>query len=132
MSSLDSAGIHISILKLPESEKNTIISCLDDPTDAPQWPGNVYSVPPQYPRAPFQDEEKIEIPKLGKKFNEKQECLFKECLKKASEAIIEKENFLNDLDRGCGDGDCGTTLKQLADSKKSEYSSKIFYTSYKE
>lgn len=118
MSSLDSVGVHISILKLPEREKTIIISCLDDPTDAPQWPGNVYSLPPQFSRPPFQDEGKMEFSRIGKQFSKSQENLFKECLRRASLSIVKEENFINDLDRGCGDGDCGSTLKQLADSNK--------------
>ena len=116
MSSLGSVGVHISILKLPENEKNTIIGFFDEPTDAPHWPGRVYSVPPVCPRIPFEEEAKIEIPKMGIQFNESQQKLFKECLRNASQAIIKEENHLNDLDRGCGDGDCGTTLRHLAES----------------
>ncbi|XP_033214433.1 triokinase/FMN cyclase-like isoform X2 [Belonocnema kinseyi] len=128
MSSLDSVGVHISILKLPENEKSIIISCLDDPTDAPQWPGNVYSPPPQFPRLPFEEAGKTEFSEIGKQFSKSQEHLFKECLRRASLSIITEENFINDLDRGCGDGDCGSTLKQLADSILSSLD--IFKTSH--
>lgn len=115
MSSLDGAGVHVSILKLPEEEKHLILNCLDDPTEAPQWPGKSYTLPSQRTKFSMK-EETIKIPKLGKKFTENEERLFKKCLLKASQEIIEKENYINDLDRGCGDGDCGSTLKQLAEA----------------
>ncbi|XP_051174082.1 triokinase/FMN cyclase-like isoform X2 [Leptopilina boulardi] len=115
MSSLDSVGIHISILKFPENEKEQIINCLDDSTDAPQWPGKSFTVPFESEKFSIKEETVI-FHKLGKKFNEHEERLFKECLLKASQAIIDKENYINDLDRGCGDGDCGSTLKQLAEA----------------
>ena len=33
------------------------------------------------------------------------------CVTKVCEALINNEEKLNELDRGSGDGDCGTTLK---------------------
>ena len=40
--------------------------------------------------------------------------LFKRCLRGVCGALIEKEEELNELDRGSGDGDCGSTLAQGA------------------
>lgn len=127
MSSLDGAGVHVSILKLPEEEKHLILNCLDDPTEAPQWPGKSYTLPSQRTKFSMK-EETIKIPKLGKKFTENEERLFKKCLLKASQEIIEKENYINDLDRGCGDGDCGSTLKQLAEGE--DHKIKTIFTNY--
>ena len=43
--------------------------------------------------------------------SEKGENLMKHCLKFLSQNLPKYEKLLNDLDTGCGDGDCGTTLK---------------------
>ncbi|XP_076183011.1 triokinase/FMN cyclase isoform X2 [Ptiloglossa arizonensis] len=114
MTSLNSAGIHITLLKLPECHKDLFISCLDDPTDAPQWPGCTYSIPLKNKQIVTRDNVTRNIKQVGIEINSKQQNLLKQCLKSACESIIEKETLINDLDRGCGDGDCGTTLKRLA------------------
>ncbi|XP_043479204.1 triokinase/FMN cyclase-like isoform X2 [Leptopilina heterotoma] len=116
MSSLNSSGVHVSILKLPANEEKEIINYLDDPTEAPQWPGKSYTIPSSKREKFSVEEERVTFNKLGKKFNKHEERLFKECLLNASKAIIDKENYINNLDSGCGDGDCGSTLKLLADA----------------
>lgn len=114
MTSLDSAGMHISILKIPKCNRDLYISCLDATTDAPNWPGCVYSVPGE-PRAEYEEEKRQNVKKLGKKLNEPATKLVEECLRSACNRIIANETELNSLDRGCGDGDCGFTHKKLAD-----------------
>ena len=37
--------------------------------------------------------------------------MLKKCVASVCEALISEEEKLNELDRGSGDGDCGTTLK---------------------
>ncbi|XP_012275857.1 triokinase/FMN cyclase isoform X2 [Orussus abietinus] len=114
MTSLDSAGIHISMLRLPEHSKAILIECLDDKTEAPCWPGRYYSKKPSKPKEPLIEEKRKRSPKIGRALTEQQDNLLKMCLKKACDAIMEKEDLINELDRGCGDGDCGTTHKELA------------------
>ncbi|XP_076626075.1 triokinase/FMN cyclase isoform X1 [Colletes latitarsis] len=114
MTSLNSAGIHITLLKLPESHKDVFVSCLDDPTDAPRWPGCAYSIPLESKQTTVHEKVTRSIKQVGIQIDAQQQNLLKLCLKRACECLIEKENFINDLDRGCGDGDCGTTLKRLA------------------
>lgn len=116
MTSLNSVGVHISLLKLTESHRDTFVKCLDDETAAPCWPGRSYSVPSTVPRAPFKTAERKKAEKTGISLSTREQCLIKLCLENACTAIIEKETHLNELDRGCGDGDCGSTLKRLADS----------------
>lgn len=115
MTSLNSAGIHITLLKLPEDIKTTLLKCLDDPTDAPRWPGCVYSIPSTATRKSDELQIKRRVEKIGAEMSVQEQRLLKRCLENACAVIIEKENYLNDLDRGCGDGDCGTTLKRFAD-----------------
>ncbi|KZC10644.1 Bifunctional ATP-dependent dihydroxyacetone kinase/FAD-AMP lyase (cyclizing) [Dufourea novaeangliae] len=114
MTSLNSAGIHITLLKLPENYKDMFISYLDSPTAAPRWPGCAYSVPLKSRRTTIQVKVTEGAKQIGIKVNTQQQNLLRQCLKSACERIIEKETVINDLDRGCGDGDCGTTLKRLA------------------
>jgi len=116
MTSLNSAGIHISLLKLTESHGDTFVKCLDDETMAPCWPGRDYSIPLTITRTPFKTAAKKKAEKIGISLNAREQDLIKLCLENACTAIIEKESHLNELDRGCGDGDCGSTLKRLADS----------------
>ncbi|KAF7994103.1 hypothetical protein HCN44_011372 [Aphidius gifuensis] len=113
MTSLDSAGIHISIFKIPIDNKNLYISCLDDTTDAPSWPGCVYSFP-RNKKINYQEDKHQVIKKTGRKLDDNKMEILEECLRSACENIIENEIKLNSLDRGCGDGDCGYTHKKLA------------------
>ncbi|KAL6261264.1 hypothetical protein P5V15_008786 [Pogonomyrmex californicus] len=116
MTSLNSAGIHISLLKLTKEHGNVFVECLDEETTAPCWPGCNYSVSSTLTNSiPFRDTKKKEAEMIGISLNVRDQHLIKSCLENASAAIIEKEAYLNELDRGCGDGDCGSTLKRFAD-----------------
>lgn len=116
MTSLNSAGVHVSLLKLTGSHANVFVECLDDETTAPCWPGRGYSVPTTVARVPStENTERRTAEKIGASLDVREQRLMKSCLENACQAIIEKEAYLNELDRGCGDGDCGSTLKRLAD-----------------
>jgi len=117
MTSLNSAGIHVSLLKLTESHRDTFVECLDNETMAPCWPGGNYSIPSSVAHDSSEDNNEKEEAgrKIGVSLNGREQQVMKLCLKNACVAIIEKEAHLNELDRGCGDGDCGSTLKRLAD-----------------
>lgn len=115
MTSLNSAGIHVSVLKLTESHGDVFVKCLDEETTAPCWPGCSYSIPSTITRIPFKVAEKKESEKIGISLNVREQRLIKTCLENACAAIVEQETYLNELDRGCGDGDCGSTLKRFAD-----------------
>ncbi|CAK9816732.1 Triokinase/FMN cyclase [Anthophora quadrimaculata] len=114
MTSLNSAGVHITLLKLSEKSKDVFLKCLDEPTDAPKWPGCAYSIPSESAQTVVQHKQVQIVEKIGTEINKDLQNLLKECLKNACENIIQKEAHLNDLDRGCGDGDTGSTLKRLA------------------
>lgn len=115
MTSLNSVGIHVSLLKLIESHGDTFVECLDEKTTAPCWPGCAYSIPSIRTGAPSKDTEKGKMEKIGISLNLRDQLLTESCLRDACTAIIAKEAYLNGLDRGCGDGDCGSTLKRFAD-----------------
>ena len=41
----------------------------------------------------------------------------KECVEKVCSALVAAEEELNELDRGSGDGDCGSTFKSGAEGE---------------
>ncbi|XP_029049358.2 triokinase/FMN cyclase-like isoform X3 [Osmia bicornis bicornis] len=114
VTSLNSAGVHITLLKLPEANKKVFLSYLDEPTSAPKWPGCAYSIPSESAPPIIQDKVLRKIKKIGIQIDSKQQVVLKQCLQSSCKSLIEKEAYINDLDRGCGDGDCGSTLKRLA------------------
>lgn len=120
MTSLDGAGVQISVLRLGDHHEASLVSCLDEATSAPSWPGSAYSVPPSLSRGiPFKPdwEDEKRIARVGPALNEEEENLLRKCLENACRAITEKENEINELDSGCGDGDCGSTMRRLATGK---------------
>ncbi|KAL0112622.1 hypothetical protein PUN28_012122 [Cardiocondyla obscurior] len=117
MTSINSVGIHVSLLKLTENY-DTFVECLDQETEAPCWPGRAYSIPSTLTSAPALKEAPLgrgKIEKMGVPLNARDQRLIKLCLTNACTAIVEKEAHLNKLDGACGDGDCGSTLKRLAE-----------------
>ncbi|XP_014236373.1 triokinase/FMN cyclase-like [Trichogramma pretiosum] len=116
MSSLDSAGVHVTCLKLAAADDSFIIEALDQTTNAPKWPGGSLSIPST--REPIKKSLEVDQKEskclLGPALNKKQTELMKICLNKACGEIIHEERTINDLDRACGDNDCGSTLKRLA------------------
>ncbi|KAG5318886.1 TKFC cyclase, partial [Pseudoatta argentina] len=116
MTSLNSVGIHISLLKLTENHGDVFVDCLDEKTTAPCWPGCTYSISSTSTplSTPLKDGKKEKVEKIGIFLNVTDQRLIKLCLKNGCIAVIEKEAYLNELDRGCGDGDCGSTLKRFA------------------
>ncbi|XP_050472812.1 triokinase/FMN cyclase-like isoform X3 [Bombus huntii] len=114
MTSLNSAGVHITLLKLSGDDKSFFLGCLDAPTVAPKWPGCVYSISTENARKVVQDPVARTVETIGMEITLELQNLLKQCLKSACESIIQKETHLNDLDRGCGDGDTGSTLNRLA------------------
>lgn len=46
--------------------------------------------------------------------------VMRSCVSEVCDCLIRNEERLNDLDRGSGDGDCGTTLKAGSSGKLRE------------
>eukprot|EP00850_Spirogloea_muscicola_P009124 SM000050S17049 [mRNA] locus=s50:599048:605013:+ [translate_table: standard] len=112
MTSLDMAGISITVLKVDDG----VLQRLDAPTSAPAWPVACSgprpptTVPIPLPPAPADDEPSSERPKELTD----QGRLFEAAIRSAAEAIIEIAPSLNDWDSKVGDGDCGSTLSKGA------------------
>lgn len=122
MTSLDMAGLSITIMKSDES----ILKRLDAPTKAPAWPvcseGNrpPAKFPVPLPPAPSMKDDEIvapsqELSKLG--------CILEAAIEASATEIINIKDSLNEWDGKVGDGDCGTTMYRgataiLEDMKK--------------
>lgn len=117
--SLNMAGVQICLLKLTNSTRELFLKALDYPTDAPGW---IWKPPnPNLQKIILKEEIKNEnlIPR-GASLDSKSAGFVKKCLINISIAMIANEKRLNELDSGCGDGDCGTTLRHLAQEIKKQ------------
>lgn len=111
MTSLEMAGILISILKVTENPE--WLELLDEPTLAPAWPTPLMSVtsPDRFnqdlvePSPSTTEEWKMK----GVSLSEEGSRIVGKILQESAEAILSIEDRLNTLDSGCGDGDCGLT-----------------------
>lgn len=135
MTSLNSAGVHVTLLKLPDKHKSFFLKCLDAPTDAPKWLGSKFSIPLEPAEPIIQHEVIRKVDKTGIELSSDLQNLLKNCLKNACDNAIKEEEHLNDLDRGCGDSDAGSTLKRLAMSTyflycKNRLKKKIIFVSF--
>ena len=88
---------------------------LDAPTLAPAWPAVLQSasgperVTPSRVGGTRKEEEELRMMK-GAKLGSEGEEKVKAALEELTKQLISMEQRLNELDSGCGDGDCGSTL----------------------
>lgn len=50
-------------------------------------------------------------------FTDREAMVMRQCLLSVAKSLRTSETKLNELDSGCGDGDCGSTLCRLGDGK---------------
>ncbi|XP_076318345.1 triokinase/FMN cyclase-like isoform X2 [Tachypleus tridentatus] len=112
MSSLEMAGVSITILKLTP----LLVNCLDAPTSAYAWP-NCYlpaGAKKRFTPEPIKSYSiASEVPKLETKcpkISQKGEAIIRHAVSFSCSALVSCEKQLNCLDREGGDGDCGSTL----------------------
>ncbi len=109
LSSLDMAGVSISLMRLDEER----LKLLDAPTTAPAWP----NVPRMRPGLP---QERIisstdEMPTFqGGPAETEQGKRMERAIRAACDSVLEEESRLTDLDRVTGDGDLGINLAHAA------------------
>lgn len=111
MTSLDMRGVHISVLRLQDPQWLTL---LDDPTSAPSWP-KPYMMKSKLPHdihVPKMDDHTKEKKVSGLVLDSNSASYFRKCMESVVASVPYHESHLNDLDAGCGDGDCGATLCQ--------------------
>ena len=110
LSSLDMAGISISVLGLNEGW----LPWLDAPTTAPSWP----NVPRQRPRtrfAPITTNVVTPVKSAGAGNTPSETgAKLKRAIKAACQALIEAEPELTEMDRVTGDADLGASMKRGA------------------
>ncbi|NP_001148575.2 3,4-dihydroxy-2-butanone kinase [Zea mays] len=122
MTSLDMAGLSITIMKSGES----ILKRLDAPTKAPAWPvGSEGNRPPAkfpvpLPPSPSMKDDEILAPSQELS---KQGCILEAVIEASATEIINLMDSLNEWDSKVGDGDCGSTMYRgataiLEDMKK--------------
>ncbi|XP_052755074.1 triokinase/FMN cyclase-like [Galleria mellonella] len=114
-SSLEMHGFNISVLHLNKEQGDFWLGLLDDPTTAPGWPAGVLSVGDH---DNIRDDETVlqsftRKAAVGPSLSKQQQDIFRGCLQSAAEELIQSEALLNRLDSGCGDGDCGITIKKF-------------------
>nr|CAD7423332.1 unnamed protein product [Timema monikensis] len=120
MTSLDMAGVQVSVLKLRGHEEDWL-GYLDATTEAPAWPGGPLSIPSPDKSSDSQAEADTlsladsRIQERGPAISQGGSAVLTQCLKAIARALIDSEQRLNELDSGCGDGDCGTTLRLFAE-----------------
>lgn len=112
MTSLETSGVQVSILRLSDVDW---LRCLDAPTSAPAWPGRPSSIPPVSKSCSSASEVKsAETKNFGPELEHSLAEIVKEALEAAALDLIKHTDKMNELDSGCGDGDCGSTLARLA------------------
>jgi len=120
ITSLEMAGMSISILKLKENW----VDYLDKDGSSPAWKFPITSKLSRTrktpaPLKPLTADSTSESKPVGKsaiQLTPAQVELFRSVIQSVCKALIQSEERLNLLDSGCGDGDCGTTLKNGAEA----------------
>jgi triose/dihydroxyacetone kinase / FAD-AMP lyase (cyclizing) len=105
LSSLDMAGISISVLGLNEDR----VRWIDAPTPAPAWP-NLLKQPPGVPSFEIPTSESLVGGIAGSEHDTKP----KRAIEDACQALILAEPELTELDRMTGDGDLGVSMARAA------------------
>ncbi|GAB2219609.1 hypothetical protein Droror1_Dr00007246 [Drosera rotundifolia] len=109
MTSLDMAGLSISVMKVDES----ILKRLDAPTTAPAWPVGVAGnrppakIPIPVPQSTIPKSN--ELPARPQELS-KQGHILEVAIQAAATEVINLKDNLNEWDGKVGDGDCGSTM----------------------
>ncbi|KAK6640766.1 hypothetical protein RUM44_012463 [Polyplax serrata] len=116
-SSLNMTGVQICLSKINDDTKDVILNALDHPTRAPAWVHKNVSktTPDSVVEITKQPETQAHVGKLPK-VPEKVEIFLVAAVTNLSRCLLDAEVLLNQLDSTCGDGDCGSTFKCLANA----------------
>ncbi|XP_013181565.1 PREDICTED: bifunctional ATP-dependent dihydroxyacetone kinase/FAD-AMP lyase (cyclizing)-like [Papilio xuthus] len=114
--SLEMHGFQICVLHLNREHGDLWLELLDFPTDAAGWTGGVASQRGEVDHGDDLTLLQADGRKMtsGPSLGSKQQAVLKASLTAAAAALVKSEALLNRLDSGCGDGDCGITLKKFA------------------
>ncbi|CAH0750497.1 unnamed protein product [Diatraea saccharalis] len=117
-SSLEMHGFQICLLHLSAEHGEGWLRLLDTTTLVPSWPA--YPLPDcDDAEGSIGDDDDLTQHSDAKGANGpslscSEQTLLRDSLCAAAEALAQNEALLNRLDSGCGDGDCGTTLKKFS------------------
>ena len=120
MTSLNMAGLSVSLLKLPpggSADREAVLSRLDAPTSAPAWP-NAAAGPRRpaaavpVPPGPAKDAGGAA---LGPSVSTAAAERLRAAVAAAAAAVVAAEPQLTEWDRICGDGDAGITFRRGAE-----------------
>ena len=106
-------GIQLSFLRVDEDERSWWLHLIDAPTTAPMWPSAAFYKSGRITPDKLSDEDyrwKSHFEAKGPKLDDLGQKAVLAAIRGAADALEEKVDHLNDLDSGCGDGDCGSTL----------------------
>uniref|UniRef100_A0A7E4VD55 Triokinase/FMN cyclase n=1 Tax=Panagrellus redivivus TaxID=6233 RepID=A0A7E4VD55_PANRE len=118
MTSIDAHGISLTIVKVQDKAWVDAFDHHSSVSSHLQISTPVLNLD----RLNFQKEaDESDVQTLGKSIPKETAKSFEAAIKAAADAIEKKEDLLNKLD-GCGDGDCGTTLKTAAKAVKQSLS----------
>ncbi|KAF9482582.1 dihydroxyacetone kinase 1 [Pholiota conissans] len=116
MTSLNMSGFSLTLLLLPAGgekdapELNTILSLLDDKSEAPGWKWSSASTPLPISVQIAPQQEKIVKASHGRIFAENPRD-FVDSVTRSAHGLIKAEPDITRMDSVAGDGDCGLTLK---------------------
>lgn len=115
MTSIDGRGFSVTILKLVD---DSWLKLLDTASHISSlWKATKPRTEPfKLPSYKEFDETKAEI--VGVKIDDSTASKIEKAIRAACEKLIESEDLLNKLDSSCGDGDCGSSLKDAAKGNK--------------
>ncbi|VVD05080.1 unnamed protein product [Leptidea sinapis] len=120
--SLEMQGFQICLLHLNDVNGNLWLELLDAPTESIGWTGGSMSVPKKTTNQITDDDDDLSLQNTGRKagvgprLSTQEQDIARGSLKAAADAVIRSEELLNRLDSGCGDGDCGITLKKFGEA----------------
>ncbi|XP_046637973.1 triokinase/FMN cyclase-like [Daphnia pulicaria] len=115
MTSLEMRGIQLSALRVDEDERSWWLSLLDAPTSAPMWPHPLYHDRITPEKLSDDVDHWDHIKHRGPKLSKRGQRALKIAIHGAASALESHIDRLNELDSGCGDGDCGSTLNRWVD-----------------
>ncbi|XP_026733203.1 triokinase/FMN cyclase-like [Trichoplusia ni] len=113
--SLEMHGFQIFLMQLPKEKEDFWLELLDAPSVSAAWTGSTLSARVEGGHGDDDTLLKTAARKTasGPSLSKEEQDLLRGGLSAAAENLIQNEALLNKLDSGCGDGDCGITIKKF-------------------
>ncbi|SDB80947.1 homodimeric dihydroxyacetone kinase [Raineyella antarctica] len=108
MTSLDMAGVSVTLLPLDDADGDSVVEALDAPTAVLAWPGRGVAGPPELATVEGPPHE------IGEDAPGEPDPHVRAAIDAACQALLDSETELTRLDRQVGDGDLGQALARGA------------------